>query len=99
MACCVALSAFLGTATVVMETLLSLLSHVRALKPTEGQLPVFSMPSDIIPSVKLPPLSADFIVLDRAQAEFEVACPDDGAVCSFTYGSRQNELSGCSFLA
>ena len=88
MACCMALSAFLGTVTVVMETLLSLSilpavikgravnamhrlkvwnrwrdfeldgkaslkSHVKALKPTEEQLLVIPMPSDIIPSVKM----------------------------------------------
>ena len=49
------------------------------------------MPSDIILSVKLLPLSAKFIVLDRAQAESEAACPNEGAVCCFIV---KNSLKG-----
>ena len=134
MACCMVLSAFPGTATVVMETLLclpplplviegravaakhrltvwerwrnfdtdgrrSLNSHVRALQLSEERFSVLSMPSDIIPTKKMQPLSVECIIQNKEDAVLNAVNLDADAINCFTDGSRMMGRSGSGLVA
>ena len=70
---------------------------MRAIRSTEEFFPVISMPSDIMASIRVQPLPAEFIVLNRVDTADEAINLSKGAVSCFTDGSRLDNKSGSGY--